>query len=84
MADGPVRMSRRRAQALYDLAGRGLDEERASIEDNYGVAFRNDGTVDITDTELREPGDLEGMDDRLELLTDGRAAMTILYNRYLT
>ena len=77
MADGPVRMSRRRAQALYDLAGRGLD-------DNYGVAFRNDGTVDITDTELREPGDLEGLDDRLELLTDGRAAMTILYNRYLT
>lgn len=79
---GPVRLTRRRATALLEIYGRGLDEEQASIEDEFGVQFMRDGTLQIDDEGLLEPGDLEALHGRLERLADARAAASIIYRRY--
>lgn len=82
MADNPIRLTKRRAIALLELAGRGLDEEQASIEDDYGVAFNRDGTVDWVDEELITEDEMSALKERLATLDDGRAAMRIVRRRY--
>jgi hypothetical protein len=77
----PIRLTKKRADALLTIFGRGLDEERASLEDEYGITFLRDGTLDV-EAELLEPGDLEVLNGRLEQLTDALAASSIIRRRY--
>lgn len=83
MPDVPIRLTRGRAAALLEMVSRGLDEEQASIEDEYRVSFLRDGTVQVDDAELAEPGSLDGLHDRLRVLLDARAAAEIIRRRYL-
>lgn len=80
--EDPIRMTKRRAVALLELASRGLDEERASIEDTFGVEFRRDGGLDVTDPGLLVQAEVDELNERVETLNEGRAAMRIFRRRY--
>lgn len=84
MPSEPVRMTKGRAHILLELAERGLEEERYSIKEEYGVRFAPDGTIDIQIDEflVDDPDIVADLGHRLERITDGIAAMTIFANRY--
>ena len=83
MSDDPRRMTRERAVAFLSVFETGLIQERASIEEQYGVKFNDDGTLDVKDEDLSEPGSLDGLTERLGPLTDALKAEQIFYRRYV-
>jgi len=82
MSTPPIRLTRRRARALLELVGRGIDEEQASIEHDFGVHFMNDGTIEVEAEDLLEPGELTALTARLDVLADALAASQIIRRRY--
>ncbi len=81
--DDPRRMTRERAVAFLDVFNLGVQSERDSISEAYGVRFAADGSLVVTDEELAEPGSLDGLGDRLRPLTDALKAEQIFYRRYI-
>jgi hypothetical protein len=82
-SDDPRRMTRERAVAFLDVFAVGLAEERASISEQFGVKFNDDGTLEVEDDDLAEPGSLDGLTERLAPLTDALKAEQIFYRRYV-
>lgn len=83
-AEAPIRITKKRANALLTIIEYGIDAERDSIKQEFGVKFAVDGQLLITDDDygLLDPGQKEELTGRLESLADAIAASQIFHRRY--
>jgi len=81
--DTPRRLTKGRAKAMLEIYRIGLFAERTQLEDEYGIMFNRDGTIELPDDpELMAPGELDGLNEALTRLNDAAAAATIFRQRY--
>lgn len=82
----PIRLTKGRARQLLDFFWKGIESERDSIAETYGVKFNADGTIEVSSEDLRmlEPGQIDELNARLELMSMAIAASQIVRRRYIT
>lgn len=80
----PIRLTKRRAQALLLMVERGIEAERTTIEQNYGVKFDANGIAGMDEEGFRllAPGDDEVLADALESMIAALDAAAIISRRY--
>jgi len=86
MADStrPIRITKKRANALLEILSKGVEAERSSIEEAFGVKFEVDGTLVVSDDDfdLLDSGQKDEFISRLDKLSDANEASEIFYRRY--
>lgn len=82
----PIRLTSGRARQLLDFFWMGIESERDSIKETFGVRFNADGTIELSSEDIRmlEPGQLDEMTERLSLMSKAIAAAQIIQRRYVT
>lgn len=80
----PIRLTKRRAEAMLQAFHWGIESERRSIEEAYGVQFNKDGTLNLSEEEfsLFSGDEASELMARLEDLTDALSAAVIFRRRY--
>lgn len=80
----PVRITKQRAQAFLDAAGRGLDEMMTDLEDQYGVTFHLDGTATFEEGkfDLLDESEKRHIDEQIDKLTRVVDTLAIFRRRY--
>lgn len=84
MSAQPTRLTKERANALLDFVDRGLADERDSLSQLFGLRFDQNGKLDLEENsfELFEPGELDELRERLDLMERANAAAIIIQRRY--
>ncbi|UOW92819.1 hypothetical protein SEA_ROBINROSE_76 [Microbacterium phage RobinRose] len=80
----PVRMTKERAAALLWAIDVGITNEVDELKQEFGVRVNPDGTLELMEEDyaLLEPGEAEGLRERIEHLTTVRQAQFIFAKRY--
>lgn len=80
----PVRMTKERAAALLWAIDVGITNEVDELRQAFGVRVNPDGTLELEEEDyaLLEPGEAEGLRERIEHLTTIRQAQFIFSKRY--
>jgi hypothetical protein len=81
----PIRITKQRAQAFLEAADRGIDEQIASLKENFGVTLTRDGELTFNDNEeytLLADGADEEIAERKDSIMRAIDTLAIFRRRY--
>lgn len=84
MSDGPIRLTKGRANSLLIILEAGFDSELDSLKQAFGVRVLPSGEVQLDDEDfaLLDPDQANELAERVAVLAEARAAQVIFTQRY--